>query len=58
MKRSPYHLIVACAATAMGLGASSFTSAGSLYPDPTLAPGATNPGITQANINDTICNPN
>jgi hypothetical protein len=27
----------------------------SLYPDPTLTPGATNPNITQANINDTIC---
>src|SRR5437667_4827159 len=30
----------------------------SLYPDPILTPGATNPNITQANINDTICNPN
>ncbi len=30
----------------------------SLYPDPTLTPGATNPNITQATINDTICNPN
>jgi hypothetical protein len=30
----------------------------SLYPDPTLTPGATNPNITQANIADTICNPN
>ncbi len=30
----------------------------SLYPDPTLTPGATNPDITQATINDTICNPN
>src|SRR6267143_456814 len=29
-----------------------------LYPDPTLTPGATNPDITQANIQDTICNPN
>src|SRR5467141_1339840 len=28
-----------------------------LYPDPTLTPGATNPDITQANINQTICNP-
>ena len=30
----------------------------SLYPDPTLTPGATNPAITQANIADTICSPN
>jgi len=30
----------------------------SLYPDPTLTPGATNPNITQATIAATICNPN
>jgi hypothetical protein len=30
----------------------------SLYPDPTLTPGATNPDITQATIAATICNPN
>ena len=29
----------------------------SLYPDPTLTPGATNPDITQATIAATICNP-
>ena len=28
-----------------------------LYPDPTLTPGATNPDITQANVRQTICNP-
>ncbi len=29
----------------------------SLYPDPTLTPGATNSDITQATIAATICNP-
>jgi hypothetical protein len=29
----------------------------SLYPDPTLTPGAINPDITQATIAATICNP-
>jgi hypothetical protein len=29
-----------------------------LYPDPQATPGATNPDITQANISQTICNPN
>ena len=29
-----------------------------MYPDPTLTPGATNPNITQANIANTICDPN
>jgi hypothetical protein len=29
-----------------------------LYPDPAITPGAVNPAITQANINQTICNPN
>lgn len=28
-----------------------------LYPDPKATPGAVNPDITQANIGDTICNP-
>jgi len=28
-----------------------------LYPDPTLTPGVTNPDITQANVRQTICNP-
>lgn len=28
-----------------------------LYPDPALTPGAVNPGITQATIRQTICNP-
>jgi hypothetical protein len=30
----------------------------SIYPDPNRTPGVANPDITQANINDTICNPN
>jgi hypothetical protein len=29
-----------------------------LYPDPALTPGATNPQLTQATIDQTICNPN
>jgi hypothetical protein len=28
-----------------------------IYPDPTRTPGAVDPDITQANIQDTICNP-
>ena len=28
-----------------------------LYPDPAVTPGLANPAITQANINETICNP-
>ena len=27
-----------------------------LYPDPAMTPGATNPDITQRNIQETICN--
>lgn len=28
-----------------------------IYPNASLTPGATNPGVTQANIGETICNP-
>jgi hypothetical protein len=45
------HVVVPPGQTGPRVGPSS------LYPDPTLTPGATTPNITQANIADTICNP-
>lgn len=37
--------------------ASGTASAQSALPDPARTPGAVNPAVTQANINDTICVP-
>jgi hypothetical protein len=61
MKRSPYHLVVAWAATAaMVLGASSFSSAGHHGAHVVVPPGQAGPRVrpSSLNINDTICNPN
>jgi len=46
------HVVVPPGQTGPRVGPSS------LYPDPTLTPGATNPAITQATIAATICSPN
>src|SRR5437870_7366531 len=46
------HVVVAPGQTGPRVGPSS------LYPDPSLTPGATNPDITQATIAATICSPN
>jgi hypothetical protein len=46
------HVVVPPGQTGPRVGPSS------VYPDPTLTPGATNPDITQATIAATICNPN
>jgi hypothetical protein len=45
------HVVVAPGAVAPRVGPSY------LYPDPALTPGAVNPNISQANIDQTICNP-
>src|SRR5881628_1022277 len=43
------HVVVPPGTPAPRVGASN------LYPDPELTPGATNPNVTQANIQETIC---
>lgn len=43
------------ALAALLLGAVSFAAAQSYIPDPQITPGAINPEVTQANIQDTVC---
>jgi hypothetical protein len=53
-------LVVSVALLASALDAQAQHRVGPkhLYPDPVVTPGVVNPDITQANIVDTICNPN